>query len=283
MAATAKLIKRGFSPSAGLDRRFCHELWHVIGIEEGTWKRSSTSQAVFPALGFAQGSPHPDSGLAGAVCTMIALVDGPWIQSDGTMEAVVSATFDSDRRWGGAFYESAYTTGEDYDNFIVPNWAKGVEFPGPTPGGQPIFEWIETETRYSRSRIIRVEFRSASGITVPERANLFTYVGQAFLLDNVPFLYRTPTISVTRTNQTIIRYTFESSSKVMAFPANATTGFGVPVPQLDELEEYVRVYPTTSGLAPSIGKRPVLSSYAISGLYLNPVTTLPYWGQRLTP
>lgn len=266
MTAAAYLLKRDFGPSNGLDRRYCTEMYHVVNIS-AAWKRSTTNQEVFSVCP-QKGDAHSDPALAGAICTMVRLISGPWFQSDGTSEAIVSCTFDSDRRWGAAFNFSA-SEEDDNNDQLVPNWRRENLASG-------VVNWVWNPAPFKRPGIIRIEPRDATGITGTQRAAIYELVGTVFMIDHIPYLMRTPSITVMRTNQTIIRFRFWTAPPRPPLAASLFAGMDVAVPALTWLDMYL---PIPDQIQPSVGKISG-SSY---GHPENPSTTLPFWDGSLIP
>lgn len=281
MTASAKLCKNGFQPSVGLDRRYCRELWHVKGLNFDVatgmkvlplWSRSNTEEKVFSVLPFTRGTPHPDPSLAGAICVSITLQSGPWKQGDGTSEALVLATFDSDRRWGSAFQESGGSFGKEIEDWGVETFARGFPIPSTSGSG---YAWNYIKIPFKRSAILRSFFCDATGISDTDKDQVFAYCGLPFSVFTTAYIYRSPVITKIKTGQTILRYNFESSSPVPPFSATSISGMTiVPTPLLGPLQEYAL---NRDDSPPTVKVRPSL----LYGNTLGDPTQLPFWGRRL--
>lgn len=270
--ATAYLIEQDFTAVRGLDRRYGVMLFHVVGIAGPTstglgpvWSQSNTNQTVFSAIPFALGQLHPDPGIVGAICTAIRVVSGPWWQADGTGEALVSVTFDSNRRWGSAFRESWSSDPAD-EKAMMPAWTD-VSIVSDQPN------WREYAVPYVRPAFVRIVPCDATGITEDQKKQIYSAVGQPFKLFDIPYLFRTPLLVHTRTNQVILRYQFYTKCPVPAIDAGVIPDVDTAIPALDFLDEYSRFTDVTS---PEIRVRPA-SVYGPS----NDPTLLPFWGSQL--
>lgn len=272
--ATAHLVEQDFTAVRGLDRRYGILLYHVTGIAGPTsvglgpvWSQSNTNQTVFSAIPFTLGQLHPDPGITGAICTSIRLVSGPWWQPDGTGEAMVSVMFDSNRRWGSAFRESWSSDPAD-EKAMRLAWTD-VSLTSDHPN------WLEYAVPYVRPAFVRIVPCDATGITEDQKAQIYKAVGQKFTLFGIPYVFRTPLLVHTRTDQVIVRYQFFTKCPVAAIAAGAIPGVDTDIPKLDFLEEYTRV-PSVGAGDPSIQVQPV-TAYGAD----HDPTLLPFWGNQL--
>lgn len=271
MTAVAYLIKRDFGPANGLDRRYCIEHYRVVNIpfsDVNKWTRGNTTQQVF-AVCPKKGDAHPDTGLVGAICTMVRLISGPWVQSDGTAEAIVQCTFDSDRRWGSAFRVGTSESADD-EMQVIPGWRQETL----STSTSSVVNWVYNPMPFKRPGVLRIEPRDATGITESQRGLIYSAVGTVFVVFGIPYLFRAPQIQVIKTNQTIIYYRFWTSCPVIARASGAIPGIDVSCPALSWLDEYAMNPDDTT---PSIQIKPASSYGPLTG---DP-TLLPFWAARL--
>lgn len=272
MTASAKLMLNGFQPFYGLDRKYLTEFWHVYGVTAGDagWTPANTQEKVISVVPRVIGYPHPDAELKSAICTGLRLVEGPWPQADGTLEAIVQVTFDSDRRWGAGFRFSGGMERDDRD-MMIPGWTRTTLSATGATGAQ--VNWKPNSVHLRRPGFARLEPRNGTGMTETEKGAVFSYVGKPFSVFGIVYLMETPTITRLRTNQTIISYRFYTSCPVRRMAAGEIPGIDVVVPELHSLDDYTQVYDPVN---PSIG-------VALASRYGSPLdpTTLPYWGQPL--
>lgn len=276
---TGYLVKQGLIVSDGLDRRYQVVLYHMMGIPGPTtagtlpfWTPANTEQTVFVDPVPAKGSASLDLGLAGAICVKRELVSGPWWQADGTGEAIVSVTYDSDRRWGSAFRDSWSISPSD-ENLTLPCWTKGEQLTSETSASANTYAWRASFFPMVRAGIIRSIPVDATGITENQKALIYSKVGQLYKLFGVPYILRTPLSRHLRTNQVIVQYQFFTKCPVQAIDAGVIPGVDTAMPGLGFLDEYVR----NEGVnPPSIGVRK-FTTYGAA----NDPTELPFWGAQL--
>lgn len=267
MSAAAYLLKSDFDASLGLERRYGSELWHVTGITG--WNRTNTSSTVLNQVPARIGSRHPDPGIVGAICIYIKKMDGPWVSQsgDGTMEATVLVTYDSDRRWGGAGYVESGIVGDGTEDLEVPNFRS-------TTGSGALNNYFWSPIHIDRALIRRIEPRDASGITEAEKTIVFSYVGRPFNIYGQYWIMLCPSLMRTPTNQMLLRYSFRSKAAVGAFPIGPLVS--VSIPPLNQLDEYLY---NSGSYPPTIGVKPAVEIYGSGG---DP-TRLPYWNSRIVP
>lgn len=261
--ATAYLLKQNFRVSRGLDRTYGREAYHVTGIMG--WTAANTDNVVFTAIPAAIGAAHLDPGLSNAICTGIDLVDGPWVSltGDGSMEAIVLVTYDSDRRWGaGGYFESGTTS--EMRAIRVPC------FSGVSSASSSSF--VRNDFEYQRAVIRRVEWRDGTGITESEKSRAISYTGKQFQVYGDDYILASPSITRLPTNQVVIKYVFTASAEVKAFAVNGAR-IAKPIPALARNDEYLVDLDSVS-----VSKQTAVELY---GPVLDPQPFLPYWTVRL--
>jgi len=266
MSASAYLLKQDFRPSVGLDRTFVRELWHVIGIVG--WTPANTRQVVFSAIAIELGKAHIDPGFGNAICTNISLADGPWVSQsgDGTMEALVLVTYDSDRRWGAAGYPESGTDGGLME-FEVPCFSK-------SPPNATLKKYDKNNFMWTRAKIVRTDYRDGTGMIEADKTVAMSWVGKLFNVYSQTYILSDAKIVRMATNQTIIKYVFTAFAEVRAFQPNGSS-VAVPIPALARNDRYIV---NASVEPPEITVRHE-SEY---GQAADPtLQTLPYWDRRL--
>lgn len=266
MSASAYLLKQDFRPSVGLDRTFVRELWHVIGIVG--WTPANTREVVFSAVSAELGKAHIDPGFGNAICTNISLADGPWVSQsgDGTMEALVLVTYDSDRRWGAAGYMESGTSG-GMEGIFVPCFSKSA-------ANDNLVKYDRNDFKWRRAMITRTDYRDGTGMIEADKTVAMSWLGKLFNVYSQTYILSDAKIVRLATNQTIIKYVFTASAPVRAFQPNQTS-LGVAIPALARNEEYIV---NASVTPPTITVRPESEYGQAADPTLN---TLPYWDRRL--
>lgn len=259
MSTAAYMLKRSFHPTLGLDRNHCVELWHVTGIVG--WTRANTSSTVLSVVPISRGDPHPDPLLSNAVCISIGLAAGPKVSQDnlGTMEAIVSVVYDSNRTWGAAGYPESGMFAALMP-IMVPSFAR--------LGADTNLQ--RNDFSYLRTTINRIEPRNGTGISEADKEWVAGYVGKRFILHTIEYRLIAAPIRRLASGATIIEYTFLSKSAIPAFQPSPPYR-AVVIPALGINEEYVATQNSIGVVSASVLFDPNTS---------NPDNTLPYWDRR---